>query len=156
MQKKPEWYHSCHKSSVRKQCNSLGKKFLILSCTIAKKIKVENFPKLNFQQKTVEKHCFPIKISSLSYAKGHLNSSHCKNLLNLRSKNKDLDTQKNCTFLASLVTVTIFFRTPVISNGLGARALQEKHLFVKIHSYIGIAKLKWAMFSFKLMPFLNK
>ena len=31
--------------------------------------------------------------------------------------NKDLDTQKNRTFLASLVTDTIFIRTPVIWGG---------------------------------------
>ena len=55
---------------------------------------IKNFPKSNFQQKPVEKRCFPIKISSLSFAKGHLNTSYCKNLLNLYSGNKDLDTKK--------------------------------------------------------------
>ena len=33
---------------------------------------------------------------------------------------------------------------------------KEKNYFAKMHIFIGIAKLKWAMFLFKLMPFLNE
>ena len=39
----------------------------------------------------------PLK-SPLSFPKGHLNTSYCRNLLNLSSGNKDLDTKKTAHF----------------------------------------------------------